>query len=158
MKLLYKIIIFMAVFNICVLMINSLDIFPPGSRLYNDDEVKQADSPDDPQSYITALFPAIDGQDVTFSIFALCFTSTILVGALAISIYTQNFSIISIGIVSALFIPMILTVMNITNKLFTNWDNDAVKYLGICIGVAIIIIGIITIVEMPTHGRSGGDD
>jgi len=154
MKLIYKAIIFFAVFHIVVLMINSLNVFPAEATLYSDADTAEYDF-DDPADLVAYIFPAIGGKDITFSILVAGFTTLGAFLGIGLSVVTHSLAPIAIYLLGATMIPMMLNSWGFFNKLLYNWDSEQLVYLAIALGVGLIIISLITIIEMATHGRSG---
>lgn len=153
MKALYKVIIFFSIFHITVLMINSFGLFP-GETLYSDATMSPYDI-DSPAGFVAYIFPAINGEDVVFSLIVAGFTSLGVLLGLGVSIATHSLAPITISIIGATMIPMMLTSWNFFSKLLYHWDSDQLGYLALALGVGLIVIAMITILEMATHGRSG---
>ena len=156
MKLLYKIIILAVSFHFMVLIVNSLGAFP--ITLYSDADVEDIagiSSPADALGYFFSLpenLP-IPEEITTFTIgfVVICF---ITIGA-AIAIFTHSWAPVVITIIGTSFIPMLIKSWSFFQKVFTNWDTPSLMYLGILIGFLVLLIGLFTIMETPTHGRSG---
>jgi len=116
-------------------------------------EIRSLNSPGD---IISFLFPVVTSRgetyDFTWSIVAAGFTSaTFFIGA-TMSIVMRSFAPVVIALLTAAFIPMVMNSWDFFNKLFYNWDSQAMTYLSICIGIGILILAIVAIVETPTHG------
>jgi hypothetical protein len=154
MKALYKMILFFAIFQVTVLMVNSMNIFPSESTFYNDMDTDEYDL-STAEGIVKFLFPAINGEDLTVSLLVGGFTTLGVLFGLAVSIATKSLAPLVISILGASMIPMVMNSWKIFNKIFYEFDSAALQYLGLCLGVGIIVIAIITILEMPTHGRSG---
>jgi len=157
MKTLYKIVLFFAIFQVVVLMVNSLGVFP--NTLYSDVDTTDLFNDDGSitaQGIVAFLFPQITtsegSEDFTFSLVAAGFTSIGMIIAIGISAATRSLAPIVIGFISLSIVPMVLTSWSFFRKMFYNWDTSAMVYLSIAIGVGILILAVITILETPTHG------
>ena len=160
MKSLYVIVIYLIIFQITILIVGATGIFPNG--FYSDFDTNELKNhAATPQGLISYLFVPSGtlndwinrfGGGAEFIIPALVGVF-ITIGSV-ISFFTQSFAPISIAIVGLLFVPMITKSYGFFNKLFTYGDSQAMLYLGLLFGVLIFVIAIITIIEMPTHGRS----
>ena len=73
----------------------------------------------------------------------------------AIAFVTKSYVAIPVIIIGFSFFNMMTKSYGFFSKLFTNWDNTQLTYLGICLGTLLIVVTVITIVEMAAHGRSG---
>ena len=155
MKRLYLIILFLAIFQGVVLMVNAMDVFP--TTFYDDSEVndklRNADSGWEAMSAMltpnTAAF-GLEEAPLTIAAIVIAF-GTIGTG---VAIFTHSFLPVVITIVGYSFFTMMTHSYNFISKLF-QWETDAMTYMALCIGIGITFIVIITLVEMPAHGRSG---
>lgn len=156
MKKLYKIVLFFAIIHLTALIVAVMGIFPPGSTLYSDIELEDLEGKN-PSEVLAYLFlPTEEGplQSLTFkALYALFVTGTIALGI--ISRGSGSVASLSLVVVILTFVPMLLKSTEFINKLFTNWNVTSLTYLGLTLIVGILFIVVITIVEMPTHGRSG---
>lgn len=156
MKALYKIILFFTVFQFAIVIINVLGVFP--YTLYSDVEMSNVSSIDSPEDFIRFIFPLPDvpllSAFETYFTFGMLVTIFLGVGA-AVSKATHSWTPIVVTIIATSFVPMILNSYNFFEKLFVNWDSQALMYTGLLLGICIILIALFTIVETPTHGRSG---
>jgi len=156
MKALYKIIIFFAVFQLTVIIVNLLGIFP--YTLYSDIETQELQGIRNPIDYLPYFFslPDFAGLGSFFTNFTFAMLVFIFAGIGAVyARATHNWSPVIVIIIASSFVPMITRSSKFFNKLFYTWDVPALTYLAVTLGVAIILIAIITIVETPTHGKSG---
>jgi len=156
MKLIYRIIIFLIAFQFAALIISSLGIFP--TSLYSDVQFSEfADLSWEEQ--LVYFFTPEGGAEVLgipisdFTIGAIILMMT--AGGVVIGFATRNVAIISAVIVGTFFVPMLTKSINFFSVMFNTWDTPALTYLGVSIGLGIIVIVVITLVEMTTHGRSG---
>ena len=153
MKPLYVIILFFIVFQISALMIASLNIFE--DTLYSDFDLEELSEHNTPQGMLTYLFVPEGtaagwiGGDFTIPALVAIFLG---IGT-AFSFVTQSFTPISIVVVGLIFTPMVTKSMGFFNQLFSV-GGTAVWYIGILLGVSVLVIVVITIIEMPTQGRS----
>lgn len=154
MKPLYVIVLFFIVFQMSVLMVASLNIFD--NTLYSDFDMEELDEHDTPQGMLTYLFlpegtaASWIGGDFTIPALVAIFLG---VGT-AFSVITQSFTPISIVIVGLVFTPMITKSLGFFNQLFSIGGSQALLYMGVLVGVSVLVIVVITIIEMPTQGRS----
>jgi len=151
MKLLYKMMIFFLVFYGMVIVVNSLGIFP--NTLYGDSDLSS------PNGIMAALFvpSAISGLgDWT----VLAVVGFIAGGAIVTGFITQNIQLPALTIIGILFFNMITKSYGFMTGLFNkvNTRPDSIVYLGYVVGAAIIVVGLITVVEFLGQGGSGGDD
>ena len=79
----------------------------------------------------------------------------IMGGGTIIALLSKTYVIIPMMVLGFSFFNMITKSYGFFNKLFTNWNSTELVYLSLCFGVGLVIIVIITIIEMPSHGRSG---
>jgi len=162
MKTIYKLMIFLAIFQLMPLVLNSLNIFP--YTFYGADEVgstvgdayivNQDSYYMDAQSIFGTLFlpdanPYISGAANT--LFSAILIALLGVGT-AISIFTKNFVIIPLAFQGYMVAVMLSRSMSFFGKMFYSWDSKAVGYIALIIGVCIIILIVITWMETVTHG------
>lgn len=159
MKVIYKIIIFFAMFQLSVLIVNTLNIFPLDALLYSNLEVENLQSGDVWTVY-GELFTFDTGITIPYlgtfneaSVDALM--TMFIVGGVVVSIFTRNPSLIAVAVIGYLYVPIIVNSFDFFRKIFLYPDVPSVTYLGVSMGVGILIIAVITIIEMTTHGRSG---
>lgn len=153
MKLLYTIILFLTIFYGVIIMINALGVFP--ETVY---DTKMTG--DDPYTIIGYLFtPSITIGAWTLDVATgAAITAFIIALSIGTGILTQNPTIPSVAIVGYLFFNAMTKGWDFINPLFKlGGSGNAVIYLWVCIGAAIIVVGFITIVEMMAQGRSGGE-
>lgn len=150
MKNLYKIFIFFMIFQMTAIVVSALDVFPSGTGLFSDLSFEDIEgkSPEEVIGYL--IFPEVSGYSILSVILV-----AIGVGGVAIAFVTKNISIAMVGLTAGIFAPMITQSRSFFNVLFTTWDVGALTYLGLTIGVGLIAILIITLLEIPTHGKSG---
>lgn len=158
MKTLYKLMLFFAIFHGTVLMVNSMNIFPAESTFYSD-PIYDGDLTV-PENLIKFIFPALRGDDgsdleISINIIAGILTGGVFIIGVLISWISKSLAPIVIAVLGGSMIPMVMNSWKIFNKIFYEFDSAAMEYLALCFGVGIIVIAIITILEMPTHGRSG---
>lgn len=153
MKKLFKLIIFLVVFQFAVIIINATSVFP--NTLYSDTETEELRNLANPIDVIPYLFaiPEIPGLSYLQSQFTFGMLVTIfLVLGAAIARATHSWSPVIIVIIATSFVPMITKSLKFFNKLFYNWDSLTLSYMAICLGVGILLLALITILETPTHG------
>lgn len=157
MKAIYKIILFFAFFQMSIVIINLMNVFPNESTLYSDVEIKDLLAFDDPLDFLTYFFsvPQLPGlgafTQFTFAMLVFMF----LIAGAAIARATQSWTPIVVVIIATSFVPMITKSLKFFNKIFYNWDSPALVYLALTLGVGLILIALFTIVETPTHGKGG---
>lgn len=134
------------------LIVSSMNIFPSDSILFSDfDLITKIEEGTDPAGIIGyILFPAEDGYDI----FAVILTTVGIVGTV-VGFATKNISVVMVGLTVTLFSPLIGHSSTFFRTLFTTWDVTALTYLGVAIAVGIAATLIITLLETPTHGKSG---
>lgn len=163
MKGLYKIIIFFATFQIMTLIVSLIGVFP--YSFYSDIDVEEMATKENPADMLSYLFVPgtgytinVFGRDIGISLDSVSISAIIsivvIAGALA-SVVTRSFIPVVVALFGILFVPMITRSRDFFNHLFTHWNSPALFYLGICLGVGILILVIIHIIETPTHGDSG---
>lgn len=156
MKGMYKVILFFAMFYMSVIVVNSLGVFP--NTFYSDAEVADLRGQNGPMGIISYLFalPDIPGVSALFSTFTFAMLTTLfLVIGAAIARATQSWTPVLVVIITSSFVPMLSKSWGFFRKLFTNWDVESMTYLALALGVGLFIIVVITIMETPSHGRSG---
>jgi hypothetical protein len=158
MKTLYKIIIFFAMFQMSILVINATGVFG-NNTFYSDAELGRLQNMEDPTVIIGYIFgfPEIPGVPAHITVFGFPFLIAAFTIAGAIYAWkTHSYAPITIVVIAGAFLPMIAKSLGFFQKMFTNWETAAssLMYIGIALSVGIFIIAIITIIEMPTHGRS----
>ena len=153
MKKLYKLIIFVVVFQFAVIIVNATGVFP--NTLYSDAETEELRNVENPIDILPYLFelPKIPGlssfqTQFTFGMLVFIF----LVMGAAIYRATHSITPLIIVIIATSFVPMLTKSLKFFNKLFYNWDSVTLSYMAICLGVGVILLAVITILETPTHG------
>jgi len=160
MKLLYKIIIFLAMFQIVVVAVESTSIYPNSFFEENEIETLEIEEEDDIPNAMNVIFEnmflpseGIFGE-IRYGVAVL--VGIFLVAGTAVSFLTkQNPAVIVIAVLGYSFFNMISNSFGFFSNLFRNWNSTALIYLGVAIGVGLVIITIITILETISHGRSG---
>ena len=156
MKNIYKIILFFAIFEVTVLMINAMDIFP--NELYSDSdtELEKLESSEGPWEIVRTLFVPSSNSYISNIGIAGIVGLFVIGGGVAAYFSHGNMSGLVIVFFCYVFFTMITNSIGFFDKIFRHYNEagSAMVYLGVCLGVAIFIIFIITIVETPTHGRS----
>jgi len=147
--------LFLAMFQVTVLMVNAADVFP--STFYDDLEVssniRNADSPEAAISWL--LTPNIGAFGINKSPLTVGVIVAAFVGlGIAAAIFTHSFLPVVAVIIGYSFFNMLTYSYSFISKLF-QWETGAMTYLALCLGVGLVFIVIVTIVELPTHGRSG---
>ena len=149
MKSLYKIMLFLVILQVVVLMVNSLSIFP--NTFYSDVDEPTGDSIWDKATYY--LTPA--SNDWFNSVSATALVGLFILAGIGAGAVTHSPVYPSLVFVIYISVNMMLNSFGFFRRLFTNWDIESMEYLGLALGIGIVVIIIITVVEMPTHGRSG---
>lgn len=162
MKLMYRFMIFLALFQVVVVLVNSLGVFPDDSTLYSDVEMEEIESQDgDILGILSYIFLPqgefkILGISVTITSFSIAaIISIIAVSGAAVSIVTHSFIPVVLALFSILFLPMFTRSIGFFRRVFEIGDSPSLMYLGVVLLVGIMIVFVLTVVEMPTHGRSG---
>lgn len=158
MKTIYTIMIFLAIFQVTVILVNSLGVFPDDSTFYSDIESSELQKAgNNPSTIFSKLFVPSDTNIAGFSLSSGSIIAVIILIATlgtGIAIFTQSFVPAILAIQGILFVPMITNSMTFFTKLFRNFNSNSLTYLAVTIGVGFLIILLITVVETPTHGRS----
>lgn len=154
MKPLYVIILFFIVFQMAALIIGALDVFPYG--LYSDFDASELAAHDTPQGMLTYLFvPEGNNYGLILGDFTIPVLIAAFLGAGTLFSYvTQSFAPVSIVIVGTVLTPMLTKSISFFNQIFSKGDSVALTYLGLLLGICVLVIVVFTIIEMPTHGRS----
>jgi len=173
MKTLYKIVIFLAVFQVVTLAVSVLGVDNGGDgifpyTLYDDEDIsdirRNASDPLKvigyimmPEGVYNIEIPVLNIQVFSFELneFSIVGLVTLLalVGA-GVAMVTHHYAAVVI-VVSAITIwPMLMNSYSMFRKLFENWNIISLTYIGIGIFMAIIILVVIHLLETPTHGRS----
>ena len=159
MKAIYKFVLFLAMFQMMVLIVNATGVFPKDGQLYSDVEVyvSEGDDSGDAAWRITQAFfvPSTDDYGLDEGLTIPIIVGLFVVGGGLAAFITHSFIPIAIIFLCYVFFTMLLNSYSFLSKLFNYGDSDSLIYLGICIGVSMFIIFVITIAETPTHGRSG---
>ena len=155
MKALYKIILFFAFFQLVVIMINFLGVFP--YTFYSDADFQGIiERGNDPLAIMGYLFVPSDvlfDEFLTFSFAMLLGAFTI--GGLLFAWATHSWTPVVVTLMVVTFIPMITKSTAFLNKIFISWDVSSLTYLAITLFLGVFLIAVFTILETPTHGRSG---
>jgi len=157
LKLIYKIMLFFIMFQMIVLMVNAMGVFPQESRLYSDLETDdfQEKSPEEALTYIFVPSGRIGPFQVN-SFHVMAILTIVVLGSAGLGIVTHTGPIIpSIAMIGLVVWPMVNTSRGFINTIVYNWDVNSMMYLGLALGVGIVAIVVITIIEQPAHGRSG---
>jgi len=154
MKLLYKIIIFLIMFQFTIPLVNIMGIFPSESQLYSDMELPQKMQEGKIVDILAAIFFPAENNYISQMTWGSILAIFIGVGALT-GIATHSIAPAVMIILIYLFIPMINSSKSYFDKLFLFSDNLAVIYMGTLLFVGIAFVALITVVEQATHGRSG---
>ena len=161
MKMMYKIMIFLAMFQITVIMVEALDVFP--NSFFKENEIETLDikdTDDMPQAAETVfsnmflpsqdIFPGYARYGV-----AILVGMILTVGVIISFATKQPPASIVVAVLGYSFFNMISNGFSFFSNLFRTWDSPSLIYLGLSIGVGLVIIVVITILESLTHGRSG---
>jgi len=156
MKTFYILILFFLVFEMCILVVGSLNIFPYG--FYSDMDPENLASKDTPQAMITYLFSPEDALPDGFGGLA-DFTIPALIGVFLTigtitSIFLQSYLPVTLVVMGLFFVPMITKSYSFFNQLFNYGNSQSLIYVGLLFGVTTLIIAVITIIELPAQGGS----
>ena len=158
MKTAYIAIIFLVVFQMTILLVNSTGIFPSDKGFYSDIDQKQLEAAgNDPLELFKVLFtPAADTTVAGFSLGAGIWAVVFLIAGLGTgaAIFTHSFVPAVLAVQGILFIPLATRSMTFFNSLFRTWDHASLTYLSLILVVGFLVIIFLTIIETPTHGRS----
>lgn len=154
MKLLYKIILFFAFFQMMVLIINSLGVFP--HTLYDDMETSKYDF-DSPEEIFGYLFlPNGEVLGISYdepSGWTVAAIVLIFVGiGSAFAWATHSWTPVIITLLGISFFPMLINSLGFFNKILFERQVVALEYMALLIGLGIVLIIIFSIIETPTHG------
>jgi len=165
MKTIYKIVIFLAMFQVVVLMVNATGVFPSDGTFYSDIEQNELqEAGNDPGALFSILFTPKGSFSVLgiteielSSVDAAAIIGIIIgVGSL-VAIATHSYLPVVLAVFGIILLPMIANSMTFLSGLMRKWDSASMTYLSVVLGLGVLIIIIITILEMPVHGRSGGN-
>jgi len=167
MKTLYYVVIFLAMFQMMALTIYGLDVFPQDSMLYSDFDLSNVENVSDPQSVLSYIFfpdevtfGGINIGDYKIGIIQIStltiigIITAVIIGGAILARATQTYATVALAVIGILFYPMIRHSFGFFRRLFTMWDSAAMTYLGVTLGVGILILFILLIVETPTQGDS----
>jgi len=155
MKTFYIIVLFLIIFQMSILMISTFGLFPYG--FYSDFDTEELASHSTPQGMLTYLFEPPGGLPGWFNIgdFTIPALIAVFLGIGTItSIFLQSYIPVTLVVVGLFFVPMVTKSYGFFNQLFYYGNSQALIYFGLLIGIVILVIAVITIVEMPTHGGS----
>ena len=157
MKDFYKMIIFLAMFQMTTLVIAGINVFPEGTTLYSDLDLNTLSSyASDPISILSYLFLPSGGVG-TFTLTDFTLSALIILivlGGSAVAIATHSYVPAVLAILGISFIPMVMRSLSFFERLFTQWDSVAITYLFIMIGLGVLMMFVFMIIETPTHGGS----
>lgn len=163
MKLLYKIMLVFIMFELTIVLVNLFNVFP--YTLYSDEDIGAISSLSDPLEVFGYFFsiPALTIGSVTLTSAQTTFTFGLFmaifgIAGAGIARISGNWTPIIAVVIATMFVPMLMKSRTLFGKLFVEWDNAALAYMVIILFVGIAYIAMITIVETPTHGQSGGND
>jgi len=155
MKKLYKLIIFLAMFQFGVLIINATGVFPTGSTLYSDVDVQELSEQSSPIDIFTYFFTLPDLPGLSASYSQLTFGAIVfifmVIGAV-MARATHSWTPVIVVILGTTFIPMITRSMTFFGRMFYNWDSVTLVYMFLAFGFGILMLVFATILETPTHG------
>lgn len=162
MKLLYKIMLVFIMFELTIVFVNLFNVFP--YTLYSDADTNAITKFTDPLDIFGYFFsiPALTIGNITLTSAQTTFTFALFIilfgiAGAGIAKLSGNWTPIVAVVIASMFVPMLMKSRTLFGKLFIEWDNAALVYMLIILFVGIAYIAMITIVETPTHGRSGGD-
>ena len=167
MKTLYYVIIFLAMFQMSALMIAGLGVFPTDSTLFSDFDVSEFSSYDNPEDMLSYIFfpdgLSFGGINIgDYEIATISLTTITIIGVITVFVgvgaafarLTQSYAPVVLAVIGILLYPMINHSFGFFRKLFMHWDNTAMMYMGLTLGLGILILFLLLIVETPVQGRS----
>lgn len=168
MKIFYKMVIFFAMFQMAALVIAGASVFPPGTTLYSDFDLETLEeNANNHMDIIGYIFLPNNTKIGTFDVGGFSFGGStldnftlmglitlIIIAGSAISIATHSYVPAVLAILGISFVPMISNSLTFFNKLFTQWDTSVMVYMGVMIGLGVMMLFVVMITETPTHGRS----
>lgn len=160
MKKIYQLVFILAFFQGVILMVNATGVFP--NTFYSDSEVDSIadvnDLPTAEEWFIDMFAPDLvifEGNPIfehriasVLSIVAV-FLSIGVVGSIAMH---GNFVPIVLAFQGYMIFTMVVNSQSFFMKLITNWDTATLTYLGLLLGLGIIILFIVTFLEQASHG------
>ena len=132
-----------------------MNVFP--STLYSDKETEALRGEKGPTGVLSYFFEAPEIpllEEYTTFTFAMLSVLFLSIGAV-IARASNSWTPIIVVIICTTFVPMLTSSLDFFNKMLYEWDNDILFYLALALSFGVIVIALITIVETPTHGRSG---
>jgi len=151
MKLLYKIILFLGMFELMVIIVNGMGVFT--NTFYSDIETDALKDKGIWEVVQDIMLPTDNKYIGEVSVYALA--GLFVAGGILSGIATKNVIIPSLIFLLYVVFAMCLSSYEFFQDLFTKWNSDSLVYLGVVLGVGMVIVAIITVIETPTHGRSG---
>ena len=142
-------------------VIGVMNIFPYSMYSDIDTNISEADNAMDIVAYlflpsgtfsVLGIEIGLDATD-TGAILTIVIGAIVGIGAL-VAVATHSFIPVVLSIFGIIFVPMINNSSTFLSHLFTHWDSPSLAYLGITLGVGIVILVLIHIMETPTHGDS----
>lgn len=161
MKTLYKLIYWFIIFQMVILLINFLNVFPPEYTFYSDlemDALRENVTDGDILGIISWMFvppteylPAnLASYEFTIPLIVLMFVG---VGT-AFAWVTQSFVPVVVIIIGVSFYSMFIKSISFFKTILQGADNQALWALGMILMIGVILALIFTLVETPTHGES----
>lgn len=157
MKTIYIIIIFLAIFQMTVILVNATDIFPKDGTLYGDLDYNKLTSQDkDAFKIFETLFTPSDRTIAGISLGKGIWQVVLIIGTIGtgIALFTRQYTVAVLAVIALMFIPLVSNSLGFFNTLIHTWNHESISYLAVIFAVSMLIIIFITILETPTHGRS----
>ena len=173
MKTLYKVVMFLAIFQIIVFAVGLLGTDNGGSGIFPYTLYDSSDYADiqqnstDPITTLGHIFlpsgtfsvniPVINLHifDFTLNTFTIIgFITLLAIGGAAVAIATRHYATAVLLVFGLVFVPMLTNSIKFFRIMFNSWNVTSVSIIGLALGVAIFILVIIHVMETPTHGRS----
>jgi hypothetical protein len=163
MKRLWGIVIFLATFQGIVLMVNVLDVFP--NEFYSDVELPNVNDPEnlptseewffyffDPGIEIP-LLGDVPGTSGRFNSMIVLIIAFMAIGSI-VAWKTHSWLPLVIAMLGYSVFTMIIKSKAFFDKMFLSWDSQALTYLSLTLGLAMLILFFVTILETATHGEA----
>lgn len=152
MKGIYKMMLFLMIFQITALMIGTLGVFP--YSIYSDIDLSHLPNENANWAEYIAYFFGNDVNDLASNLGIFTAIGGILAIAGIMALKNGTVAPFMVGVMASIAIHMLNTSKNFLSQLFAI-GGPAVVYLGICLFVPMAAIVIFSIIEHPTGGDSG---
>ena len=157
MKTIYKLIYWFICFQLVIILVHAIDVFPPEQTFYSDidlDSLSENVTDGNIPGVIGGMFapPAPYMTDSVFTIAGL--VTLFVIGGTLIAWKTQSFAPIVIIIIGITFYSMFIKSISFFKTILTSTDNHALWVLGMILMIGVVLALIFAIVETPTHGES----